>query len=136
MLMPDVTSILYDPEVGGGQTFTVTRNTSVRKRGGYEKTPTVTTAVGNVQPQEMSNQTSTSEDLLNESIVIYSTFCFQTGSNSGASIVEADVVFWNDLYWRVTNVEDWSKWGYTKANATRIRDLIPAPQQEETVVEG
>lgn len=137
MLMPDVTAILYDPEVGGGQTFQVTRNYSVRKKGGYEKTPTVTTAIGNIQPQEMGNQTSTSEDLLNESIVIFTTFFFQTGSNTGSSIIEADIVFWNNLYWRVTRVEDWSKWGYTKGYATRIRDMIPAtPGSTSTVTEG
>ena len=136
MLMPDVTAILYDPEVGGGQEFTVTRNSSVRKKGGYTKTPTVTTAIGNIQPQEMSNQTSTSEDLLTESIIIYSTFCFQTGSNTGSSIIEADLVFWNNLYWRVTRVEDWSKWGYTRAYATLVRDTIPGPDVQENVVEG
>lgn len=139
MLMPDVTAILYDPEVGGGQSFKVIRNTSVRNRGGYTKTPTETIAVGNIQPQEMSNQSSTVEDLLKEEIVIYSTFCFQTGSNSGTTIVEADLVFWNDLYWRVTRVEDWSKWGYTRAYATRVMDTIPVtPTAEsgETVTEG
>ena len=135
MLLPDVTAILYDPEVGGGQVFTVIRNTSVRKRGGYNKTPSISEVVGNIQPQEMSNQTSTTEDLLNETIVIYSTFYFQTGSNTGTSIVEADLVLWNDLYWRVTRVDDWSKWGYTRAYATRVRDTIPTPvtQAEETV---
>ena len=74
--MPDVTAILYDPEVGGGIEFQVIRNSSVRSQGGYTKTPTTYTAIGNIQPQEMSNQSSTVEDLLNESIVIYSTFAF------------------------------------------------------------
>ena len=139
MLMPDVTEILYDPEVGGGQEFSVTRNVSTRSRSGYTKTPTTVTAVGNVQPQEMSNQTSTSEDLLNESIVIYSTYSFQTGENDGTSITEADIVFWNDLYWRVTRVDDWSKWGYTRAFATRIRDIVipePSAQAEQSAGEG
>ena len=136
MLMPDVTPILYDPEVGGGQPFQVIRNASVRSRGGYAKTPTITNAVGNIQPQEMSNQTSTTEDLLNESIVIYSTFCFQTGSNNGSSIIEADIVFWNDLYWRVTRVEDWSKWGYTRAYATRMRDNVTVVPANTETTEG
>ena len=139
MLMPDVTAILYDPEVGGGQSFKVIRNASVRSRGGYTRTPTETTAVGNIQPQDKSNQSSTVEDLLKESIVIYSTFCFQTGSNTGSSIVEADIVFWNDLYWRVTQVQDWSQWGYTQAYATRIMDNVtptPAQAEEPTATEG
>ena len=122
MLMPDVTEILNDPEVGGGVSFTVTRNASVRSRGGYTKTPTVYEATGNIQPQEMSNQPSTAEDLLNEGIVIYSTFAFQAGSNSGTGIVEADIVSYDGLFWRVTRVDNWSKWGYTRAYATRIMD--------------
>jgi len=124
MLMPNVTAILDDPEVGGGQEFKVIRNASVRDKGGYKKTPTTYNATGNLQPQEMSNQASTSEDLLNESIVVYSTFPFQTGSNTGSSIIEADIIFYNDLYWRVTRVENWSQWGFTKAYATRIMDKI------------
>jgi len=123
MLMPDVTDILDDPEVGGGVTFTVTRNKSVRNRGGYKKTPEKYTATGNIQPQDMNNQSSTAEDLLNESIVIYSTFLFQAGSNTGASIVEADVVSYNGLSWRVTRVDNWHDWGFSRAYATRIMDV-------------
>ena len=122
MLMPDVTAILDDPEVGGGQAFQVIRNASVRSMGGYTKTPMTYNATGNIQPQEMSNQSSTAEDLLNESIVVYSTFLFQTGSNSGTSIVEADIIVYDNLHWRVTRVDDWSKWGYSRAYATRVRD--------------
>lgn len=132
MLMPDVTAILYDPEVGGGVGFQVLRSVSVRNRGGYVKNTSTYEAIGNIQPQEMSNQSSTVEDLLNESIVIYSTFLFQTGSNTGTSIVEADIVVYDNLHWRVTRVDDWSKWGYTRAYATRIRDIIAPSVSEQT----
>lgn len=131
MLLPDVTAIINDPEVGGGVGFQVIRYSSVRKRGGYKKTPETYEATGNIQPHEMGNQASTTEDLLNESIVIYSTYAFQAGSNDGTSIVEADIVYFNDLYWRVTRVEDWSKWGISKAYATRMRDKIILPDTED-----
>lgn len=121
-LLPDVTAILNDPEVGGGVSFTVIRNIGVRKGSGYEKTTETYTETGNIQPQEKSNQSSTVEDLLNESIVIYSTFAFQTGSNNGTSIVEADIVLHDGFRWRVTRVEDWSAWGHTRAYATKVRD--------------
>ena len=137
--MPDVTEILYDPEVGGGQAFQVIRNAAVRKLGGYEKTTTTYDAVGNIQPQTMTNQASTLEDLLSETIVIYSTFAFQTGSNTGTSIVEADIVVYNDLHWRVTGVDNWSAWGFTRANATRVMDNIPVPEvvpEPEETTEG
>ena len=127
MLLPDVTAILYDPEIGGGQAFQVIRTTGVRSRSGYTQTPTYFNATGNVQPQELSNQSSTAEDLLNESIVIYSTFSFQVGSNSVESIIEADIVIYDNKFWRVTRVNDWSKWGCTTAYATRIRDMVAVP---------
>lgn len=123
MLMPDVTDILNDPEVGGGVEFDVTRVSAVRVREGYSRTISTFHAIGNIQPQEMSNQPSTAEDLLNESIVVYSTFAFQTGSNNGTSIIEADIVEYDGLRWRVTRVDDWSAWGYTRAYATRIMDV-------------
>lgn len=122
MLMPDVTSILYDPEVGGGQPFQVIRNTSVRSRSGYTKTPETFDAVGNIQPQSDSAQASTPEDILTETIVIYSTFFFQKGSNNGDSIVEADIVLYDGFRWRVTSVDNWSKWGYSRAYATKVMD--------------
>lgn len=130
MLMPDVTPILDDPEVGGGVSFQVIRNTAVRSLGGYTKTVQTFSETGNIQPQEMSNQASTPEDKLEESIVIYTTFSLQTGSNTGSSIVESDIVQYDNLYWRVTRVENWSKWGFTRAYATRIRDYV-APVEGE-----
>lgn len=141
MLMPDVTAILYDPEVGGGQAFQVLRTTAVRSRGGYTRSTQTLDAIGNIQPQEMSNQASTTEDLLNESIVVYSTFFFQTGSNSGGSIVEADIILYDNIHWRVTRVEDWAKWGYSRAYATRVKEYVPPTPQatetgEQTVTEG
>jgi len=131
MNMPDVTAILDDPEVGGGISFQVERNVSVRSRTGYTKTPTIYNATGNIQPQEDSNQTSTSEDLLNESIVVYSTFFFQTGSNEVDSITEADIILFDGHRWRVTRVDDWSKWGYSRAYATRVRDVVKASETVE-----
>lgn len=125
MNMPDVTAILYDPEVGGGVEFTVERETSIRSSlppYGFTKSTSTLTGVGNIQPQEKSIQSSTTEDLLTESIVIYSTFLFQTGSNTGTTNVQADIVTYNGLKWRVTKVEDWSAWGFTKAYATRTME--------------
>lgn len=123
MLMPDITEILFDPEVGSGQPFQVVRTTSVRSRDGWTKTPVTYDAVGNIQPQTDSNQASTPEDILSESIVIYSTFSFQKGSNDGQQIVEADIVLYDGFKWRVTSVDNWSKWGFSRAYATKTMDI-------------
>ena len=123
MRMPDVTAIIDDPEVGGGIIFQVLRTTGVRNRGGYQKTTERFTVSGNIQPQDKSNQASTPEDKLTESIVIYTTFSLQTGSNDGKSIVEADIVLYNGMLWRVTKVDNWSEWGYTRGYAERTMEV-------------
>lgn len=121
--MPDVTAILDDPEVGGGISFKVIRETATRDiEKGYVKNMQVFNVTGNIQPQDKSNQASTPEDKLDESIVIYTTFTLQTGVNNVDSIIEADIIFYRDLHWRVTKVEDWSEWGYTRGYATRTMD--------------
>lgn len=119
MLMPDVTEILDDPEVGGGVSFQVRRKTTRRVRGNVETTERNFTATGNIQPQSKGNQPSTVEDQQNESIVVYSTFTFQNGVNNGTSIfTQTDEILYRGKVYRVTHVDDWSEWGYTRAYAT------------------
>ena len=135
MLMPDVTEILDDPEIGGGQPFTVIRNTVTRTLGSIVKTPETFNLSGNIQPQSMSSQTSTSEDTLNEGIVIYAKFAFQAGTNDGGyTFIGADEILYDGKRYRVTNVNNWSKWGFSIANATRVMDMEeddPEPEPEE-----
>lgn len=127
MLMPDVTAILDDQEVGGGQGFQVLRtrttrtfNTQTKKLG---ETPQVQTlnATGNIQPQTKNVQPSTAEDLLNEGIVVYSTFIFQTGSTDSTGFTGPDEILYNGIKWRVTQVDNWKEWGFNIAYATRVR---------------
>ena len=125
MLMPDVTEILNDPEVGGGQAFTVRRVQNVRVLGGVERKVTTYAVTGNIQPQELSVQSSTVEDLRNESIVIRAMFDFKVGNNEGGSAFDGeDEVLWDGAVWRITRVENWIKWGFTTAYATRVMDII------------
>lgn len=122
MLMPDVTAILNDPEVGGGVPFQVKRTTNTRVMGSVRQSETIINATGNIQPQDKSSQSSTAEDLLNEGIVVYSKFTFSTGENDGGmTFLGPDEILWDGKTWRVTFVDNWSKWGYTRASATRVR---------------
>lgn len=123
MLMPDVTEILNDPEVGGGQPFQVVRYATTRTLGSVTRTPETFDLIGNIQPQDMTSQTSTSEDELNETIVIYAIFAFQRGENDGGlTYTEADEVLYNGKRYRVTRVNNWSEWGFSIAYATRVMD--------------
>ena len=126
MLLPDVTTILSDPEVGGGQSFQVKRTSCTRSLGKITKTVSVVDVIGNVQPQDKSSQTSTSEDNLNESIVVYAPFNFCIGEDDGnayATFNGADEIVYNSKLYRVTRVSDWYEWGFSIAYATRVRDM-------------
>ena len=121
MLLPDVTEILIDPELGGGVTFTVIRTLNVRTGGNVTQTTQEIIATGNVQPENKSIQSSTIEDPMFESIVIYTPFIFQTGSNSYSEFTEPDEVLYNGIKYRVTSVNNWQEWGFTIAHAERVR---------------
>ena len=120
MLSPEVFEILDDPEVGGGVSFTVKRTTSTKSKGSISNEDETFDVTGNIQPQAKTTQASTSEDILNESIVVYSTFIFQAGSNSGNTFIGADEILYNEKTYRVTQVNDWSDWGFSIAYATRV----------------
>lgn len=123
MLLPDVTQIIDDPEVGGGQTFQVYRVTNTRVMGGVNRSEQVITCTGNVQPQSLTSQSSTIEDIRNETIVVYSRFTFTVGENDGeVSFVGPDEILYGGKRYRVTTVNNWAEWGFTIAYATRIMD--------------
>lgn len=122
MLLPDVLEIIDDPEVGGGVEFQVIRTVTTRKLGTVENVTQTINATGNIQPEGKGIQASTLEDPMNEGIVIYSTFIFQTGANSGGiSFTGPDEVIWNGIRWRLTRVDNWADWGFTIAHAERVR---------------
>ena len=122
MLMPDVLEIIDDPEVGG-HAFQVRRTTTSRTLGRVVNTSVIYDVTGNIQPQDMSAQTSTSEDLMTESIVAYAKFSFSAGFNSGEAFTGPDEILYNGKVYRTTHVSDWSDWGFSIAYATRVHDM-------------
>ena len=121
MLMPDVTEILDDPELGGGVSFEVIRTQNIRSAGHITQQTQTLHATGNIQPANKSTQSSTVEDPLSESIVIYTTFIFQTGQNDYSEFTGPDEVIYQGIRYRVTSVNNWKDWGFTIANAERVR---------------
>ena len=120
MLMPDVTAILNDPEVGGGVAFKVRRVTNTRIMGGVTRTVQEFNVTGNIQPQEMSVRASTTEDPRTESIVVRAMFDFKVGnSDGGVTFNGEDEILWNGMTWRVTRVDNWIDWGFSVAYATK-----------------
>lgn len=119
-LLPDVTEILDDPEVGGGVAFEVQRVLNTRHHGAVTQTVTKYSCTGNIQPAGKSSQTSTSEALLTEDIQIYTTFPLSTGSNDGLTFTESDRILYDGKTWKVVSVQNWEKWGFTIGTATRM----------------
>ena len=124
MLFPDVTEILDDPELGGGVSFTVRRVTNRRVLGSVEREENLIPCTGNIQPVSKDIQASTTEDLLTENIVIRAVFEFKTGENQGGvSFDGPDEILWDGKVWRVTRVDNWSKWGFSVAYASKVMDV-------------
>lgn len=119
-LLPDVTEILDDPEVGGGVSFTVERVVNTRHHGNVTQSTETYQCTGNIQPAGKSSQTSTTEALLTEDIQIYTTFPLSTGINNGLTFTESDRVLYDGKTWKVTSVQNWEKWGFTIGTATRM----------------
>ena len=120
MLLPDVTAILNDPEVGGGVAFKVRRVTNTRVLGGVTRTEEIFDVTGNIQPQEMSVRASTTEDELTETIVVRAIFDFKVGSSDGGvTFYGEDEILWDSMTWRVTRVDNWKDWGFSVAYATK-----------------
>lgn len=123
MMMPDVTELIDDPEIGGGQPFTVIRKTVTRTRGGVSESQQEYHVTGNVQPaQEISLQQLELEDKSDEVISIHTRFPMQTGSNAGVSFVSADEILYSGSRWRLLRVMPWNQWGFCVGYATRVKE--------------
>ena len=118
MLSPDVLEIIDDPEIAGGQPFTVLRKTLTRVRGGVNESVDEYAVTGNIQPAGKGVSPSQSEDEQNESITIWTKFTLQCGEPGTA----ADEIVFNGKRWRLTSVDDYSGWGFTIGHATRVRE--------------
>jgi len=120
MLSPDVLEIIDDPEVGGDVPFTVVRKTQTRIRGGVSEGVRRFPATGNIQPENEGIQQTQGEDVLDEQIVIYTTFILQSGTRE-KSVLGPDEIVYNGNTYRVTRVDNYAAWGFTVGHATRVR---------------
>lgn len=123
MLNPDVTELLDDPELGGGESFTVIREERRRTlvAGASEQvTMTKLQATGNIQPAgEEALQLIPQEDQSDQMIVIYTKFIFQLGEDGYGEYKPADRVIYDNNLWKVMRVNHWTKWGFTIAYAVK-----------------
>lgn len=127
MLLPDVTEILDDPEIGGGQPFTVVRDTlrrTLSANAEEQRTRQRFAAAGNLQPAQTTDlQLLPDEDRSEETLVIRSTFTFQLGTDGYAQYTLPDVVLYDRKVWKVFRIDPWQAWGFHTAYARCIRGV-------------
>lgn len=120
MVMPDVSELFLDPEVGGGQAFQMER-TSGEKSGGQkvDAAPTIFNAVGSIQPaQPKELERLPEEDRIKAVVAVRSTFKFQMGITDGKAYTNADVILSGGNRYRILKLDDWSAYGWSCAFAT------------------
>ena len=130
MLMPDVTELLDDPDLGGGEAFTVVRDTRTRSleasaQGAISRVRI--DATGNIQPAQTEDlQLLPDEDRSEETIVIRSVLSFQLGSDGHASYTLPDIVLYDNRAWKVIRIDHWQSWGFNTVYAKCLRGESPS----------
>ena len=130
MLLPDITDLLYDPEVGGNQPFDIKRTTTVNRKGRYSSSSTVTIhASGSVQPAGTNVLEQLPEGDRDKAVYIVRTrTAMQMGSPTDDGAVLSDEIIYRGDRYKILVVKEWQAWGMYVAYVTRIE---PSQAQEE-----
>lgn len=113
-LLPDVTELLFDPDLGA-QEFAVKRRTGKWVGGRLAvSNETVIAAIGIIQPPSAEQLAFFPEgERRKGQIVIYTTT--ELHLTEGTNIT--DDVTWNGEQYKVVNIKRWSDYGYVEAYA-------------------
>lgn len=113
-LMPDVSALLFDPDLGA-QEFTIKRRTGKWIGGRMTvDSETIIRAIGVIQPPSAEQLVFFPEgERRKGQIVIYTTTMLHL--TDGSDI--ADDVTWNGEQYKLVNVKRWNDYGYVEAYA-------------------
>ena len=130
MQLPDITDLLYDPEVGGNQSFDIKRTTVINRKGRYNSSNTVTIpAHGSVQPAGENVLAQLPEGDRDDAVYIVRTrTAMQMGSSTDTGSVLSDELIYNGDRYKILRVKEWQAWGMYVALVTRVE---PTKAQEE-----
>ena len=120
MQNPDITMLLTDPDVGGGQSFVIQRRTARRVKGRLQTASVeLITAYGSVQPADQNVLEQLPEaDRDNEVKVFRTRTPMQNGSSDDTSVVYSDELIYQGGHYKILKSKDWSQWGMYVAYAT------------------
>lgn len=128
MLRPDITQMLEDPDIGGGQPFTIVRRARTRVKGRFDSGATTTTriaATGTLQPAGFEALQQLPEADRSENVmIIRTTTPLQIGKSGDASDTLSDEIEYSGEKYKILQLKDWGKWGMYVAYVTRVGDVI------------
>lgn len=114
-LLPDITGLLDDSDVGGGQQFTIIRTTVPRKNGRADvahATQERIPATGSVQPSGVDALEQLPEgDRENAEFIVRTTTPIQNGSSSGSAEILQDEVEYLGVRYKLLKTKEWQQWG-------------------------
>jgi len=117
-LMPDVTSLLLDPDLGA-QTVTVKRTRGAWQGGRFVPNagePEVFTAVGNLQPATSEQLEFFPEGERREGQMVFYT---KTTLHLTEGHEVSDVLVWRGEEYKIINLNRWQDWGFNIAYAQK-----------------
>ena len=122
-LLPDITDLLYDPDVGGGQPFIIKRTTVINRKGRfYSSSEETIEASGSVQPSGVNPLNQQPEGDRDDAVYIVRTRTpLQMGSETETGAILSDEIIYHGERYKVLSVKEWQHWGMFVANITRIK---------------
>ena len=114
-LLPNITGLLDDADVGGGQQFTIIR-TRVPRRNGRARPELATQerilATGSVQPSGVNMLEQLPEgDKDNAEYIVRTTTPIQNGSSSDLEEILQDEVEYLGQRYKLLKTKEWQQWG-------------------------
>ena len=121
MLLPDITDLLYDEEIGGNQPFEIERVTMTRRKGRYSASEKeIIKARGSVQPAGENALEQLPEGDRDKAVIIVRTrTAMQMGSETDDGSVLPDVILYRGQRYKILSVKEWQPWGMYVAYCTR-----------------
>lgn len=120
---PDITMLLDDPDIGGGQSFVIRRVATGRVKGRDQVIRVeIIPATGSVQPADQNALQQLPEADRENEVKVFRTSKqpFQNGSSDSTGSILSDTLIYQGDHYKILKTKDWSQWGMYVAFATKI----------------
>lgn len=125
-LMPDITEMLFDEDIGGNAPFQIVRKTATRQKG-RDGVPTVEiiNASGTIRPSGVGRLSHMEvADMKDKTLVLRTTTPLQDGMSTSTGDVMPDEIIYNGEHFKILQTGDWSPWGMYVAYIQKIESGV------------